>query len=126
MLNLPRLDWQVYTPAFAGNRDDPDPMTVDIKLPSYGDVLRRRAAASEKDGLGEYNRRQLLMHTRNYRNLVVAGEKVTTAEEVWRLSVDEDAISYELVIELLEALNNRESLEAGLKNGSPSPSGSTG
>ena len=112
-------DWVTYVPEYDGNRQDENPVTVEIKpltVRETRNVAKTVAARRGKGGgimtdSAEKNTQIIRTHARNIRNLTVAGTPITTIEEL------EETKLTALYAEIEEALNDISVLTEGdIKN----------
>lgn len=121
-------DWVVYVPEFADNRDDDDPVTVEIKPMSVRETQRRSGNVRAKPGTSgvktnamEIRQETFLAHVRNIHGLTVGGEQIVTAEQLLGTGLSD------LVAEIEDALTNISRLDEGAeKNFARRSAGSTG
>lgn len=111
--------WITYIPECNGNREDRDPITVEI-LPltvrearnqSRGIAAKRVKGGGFKTNQAEISERTFLSHVRNIQNLTEEGKPITTAEELL------DTYCIELTNEIEEAMSDISMLDEGdIKN----------
>lgn len=122
MLNLQKPEWVLYTPAYNGNRDSDDPMTVEIHPLSHGEVVKYTDSihAQQRPGFkgqiqsnaSSVQRRQFKDNIRDPKNIIgLSGSPVTTAEQLY------DDVPFDLVKELIDAMEDISRLSDGeIKN----------
>lgn len=125
------LDFKWYVPEFDGNREryeageDPAPMMVEIKTPSYGYIrtLADRAGKSPAQRLA-IDKDYFTKHTRGVQNLTLNGEPVKSGADLWRLGAEENRIDAALFLELFRAIDDKARLREGQVLGLSGPSAS--
>src|SRR5687767_288787 len=99
-------DWVEYTPDVGDNRDDPEPLTVELR-PMTGEAWRsyQRGLTIGKGGRKDLARRSekingriLAENVRNVRNYMVDGKRITTGEELFKYG---EPVVYEDVFEAI-------------------------
>lgn len=108
-------EWVEYVPEFDENREDDDPITVEIQPMTVREAQRRSGNVKAKPMSGggirtnstEIRQETFCTHVRNIRNLMVAGEPVTTAEQLLGTGLGE------LVAEIEDAIVNISRLDEG-------------
>ena len=112
-------DWVTYVPEYDGNRQDAEPVTVEIKpltVREARDAAKNVAARRGKSGAfmtdaAEKNMRIVRSHARNIRNLTVEDRQITSIEEL------EGTRLINLYTEIEEAINDISTLTEGdIKN----------
>ena len=108
-----------YVPEFDGNRDDKNPITVDILPLTVGEAQKRSGNVTAKRVKGggfqtnsaKINQKTFAAHVGNITNLTVNGKPVTTGEELF------DTMLHDLVDEINEAMTEMSMLNEGdIKN----------
>jgi len=107
--------WTTYVPEFDGNRDDDEPVTVEIRPMTVREAQRRSGrvtARRAKSGGFQTNAVEVTQDIfkaciRNITNLRVGGKPVTTADELLETNL------HGLVDELNEAITNVSMLNEG-------------
>lgn len=108
-----------YVPEFDGNRDDKNPITVDILPLTVGEAQKRSGNVTAKRVKGggfqtnsaKINQKTFAAHVDNITNLSVNGNPVTTGEELL------NTLLHDLVDEINEAMTEMSMLNEGdLKN----------
>lgn len=119
---LPRATHYWYVPEYRGNREDPEPIEVQLRVPTYGE---QRALGADRNGrplTTEEITAYIAEHVGEVRRLVLDdGTPITSGADLQRHI---DQIDGNFVAELDRALASFSSLEAGLKKNSPSGPGS--
>jgi hypothetical protein len=111
-------DWMVYVPEFDDNREDREPITVEIKPMTVREVQRMSGNVRAKPGHGgvrtnaaEIRQETFLGHVRNVKNLKVGGKMIETAEDLLGTGLNA------LVGEIEDAITNISRLSEGdIKN----------
>ena len=112
-------DWVTYVPAFDNNREEKDPVTVEIlpltvrdsRRQTGGVVAKRVKGGGIKTNTSEISDRLFFSHVRNITNLTENGKSIITAEDL------HGSHCIELYNEIEEAINNISILDEGdLKN----------
>lgn len=109
--------WVMFVPEFDGNRDDDEPITVEIKPMTVREakMIASRIIAERVKGYrnkvktnqAEVSQEIFTKHVRNIRNLSVNGTPVTSAEQLLESNL------IELVNEIEEAVNDVSILNGG-------------
>jgi len=116
MLDFKKEDWVTYMPAYGGNRDSEDPMTVEIHPLSFGETAKYTDAVHVKQkGRGhmetntsKVTRRQLVENVRNPRNVIgISGQVVETSAQL------HDDTPTDLVKEIINAIEDITTLSEG-------------
>ena len=119
-------DWVTYVPDYEGNRNEKDPITVEIKPLTVREAQRRakNVTARRVKGGGiqsdtiEINQKTFVSHVRNIQNLSANGQPITAAEELL------DTPLNTLVAEIDEAMTELSTLNEGdVKNYERRPDG---
>ena len=122
-------DWVTYVPSWLGNREDDNPITVEIhpltmrESSSYAEMIvstpRAGFRSQMKDNSVKVFRRQFIDNVRNIKNLSLNGRPITSGEELW------DSPFTDLITEIAEAMNSISTLTEGMvKNSASQPGGS--
>ena len=121
--------WVTYVPEYDGNRDDTDPVTVEVKPLTVREARNAMKNLSAervkgfrnrfKTNQAEVSEKTFVRHVRNITNLRMNGKPVTTAEEL----LDTELI--DLVDEIEAAISDISILSGGeVKNFRPQSGGS--
>ena len=111
--------WIKYVPEFEGNRDDKNPVTVEVlpltvrgvRSQTKGMVVKRIKGGGIKSNQADLGEKSFLSHIRNIENLSEEGKPITTAEELL------DSHWVELANELEEVITDISMLNEGdIKN----------
>jgi len=111
--------WVIYVPEFDGNRDEQEPITVEIKALMVKEAQQRTGKVTAKRVRGggfqtdtaKITQKQFTAHVKNITNLTVNGTPVTTGEELLNTPL------HELVDEINEAISDISMLNEGdIKN----------
>lgn len=123
-MDLQGLEWMWYTPAFEGNRETAEPMSIEMRRPSFGyaRTYAGRLSGTHKERVAA-ERALFVDHTRAIRGLSLNGQPVLTGADLWRLGAEENKLGPELFIELLQALDDRTRFAEGTASGFSGPSG---
>ncbi len=107
-------DWVEYVPEFDDNREDREPITLEIKPMSVREVQRQSGNVRAKPGHGgirtnavEIRQETFLSHVRNVKNLKVGGKMIETAEDLLETGLNA------LVGEIEDAITNISRLSEG-------------
>jgi len=112
-------DWITFVPDFEGNREEKNPVTVEIlpltvrdaRRQSRGIVAKRVKGGGFTTNQAEIGERMFLSHVKNITNLSENGKPINTAEKLL------DSHCIELVNEIEEAINDVSILNEGdIKN----------
>jgi hypothetical protein len=125
MATLARVDWcwwipPAYREAYgAGELTDETVPLLELKRAHSGDAWRPFGAAMlGADAVPKRleTREWFLRHVRGVRNLALDdGTPIASAEDLWRLGVEEEALEQSFFLDLLTAIWNLGRLEDGLK-----------
>jgi hypothetical protein len=148
MALLPRIEWVAYVPAYAGWRaryqagelidDDAAPVErrvpwMELRRPTAGDVrallplLGRAGDGTTAVGDRVFSREWFVRHIRGIHGLALEdGTAITSGEDLWRIGVEQELVDQALVLELLTAILELGTLEAGLKKSLRSGRGLSG
>jgi hypothetical protein len=135
MATLARVDWvwwipPAYREAYrAGALTDETVPMLELKRAHSGDAWRPFGAALGGDAVPKRleTREWFLRHVRGVRNLALDdGTPIASAEDLWRLGVEEEALEQSFFLDLLTAIWNLGRLEEGLKKNWPSRLGLSG
>ena len=104
-----------YVPEFDGNRDDKDPITVEIRPQTVREAQQRSGSISARRVKGggfqtsavKINQETFKAHVQNIKNLSFNGTPVTTAEELLNTPL------HDFVDELNEAISDISMLNEG-------------
>lgn len=122
--------WTTFVPEFDGNREDDDPITVEIKPLTVRETRKNASKITAERVKGYRNKvrtnqaeistETLIRHVRNIKNLRFNGKQVTTGEELL------DTGLMELAGEIEDAINDASILSEGdIKNLRPQSVGAT-
>lgn len=107
-------DWVEFVPEFDDNREDDEPITVEIKPMSVREVQRQAGNVRAKPGHGgirtnaaKIRQETFAGHVRNVRNLRVGGHDITTAEDLLETGLNA------LVAEIEDAITDISKLSEG-------------
>lgn len=108
-------DWVTYVPECDGNRNEKDPITVEIRPLTVREAQRRakNVIARRAKGGGiqsdtiDINQKTFVAHVRNIQNLSANGQPITTADELL------DTPLNTLVAEIDEAMTEISTLNEG-------------
>jgi hypothetical protein len=136
MATLARVDWcwwipPAYREAYrAGEFTDETVPLLELKRAHSGDAWRPFGSALlGGDAVPKRleTREWFLRHVRGVRNLALDdGSPIASAEDLWRLGVEEEALEQSFFLDLLTAIWNLGRLEEGLKKNWPSRLGLSG
>jgi hypothetical protein len=136
MATLARVDWvwwipPAYREAYqAGALTDETVPLLELKRAHSGDAWRPFGAAMlGADAVPKRveTREWFLRHVRGVRNLALDdGTPIASAEDLWRLGVEEEALEQSFFLDLLTAIWNLGRLEDGLKKSLRSGRGLSG
>lgn len=121
MLNFKKEDWITYIPAYNGNRDDENPMTVEIHPLSHGEIVKYTDSihVKQRDGFrGQVQSNQSAVQRRQFRdnvrkplNCTINGAIIENSVQIY------DDGPFDLVKEIFGAMENVSSLaEDEVKN----------
>lgn len=126
MKDIEAYDWVTYTPEWDGNRDEDDPITVELRpvtmreSETYADMIvtKRRPGFRNQstDNTVEVARKQFFACCRNIRNLRYGGKAITSPQELWETPLTG------LINELTTAINDISVLSGGEAKNSGSQS----
>jgi hypothetical protein len=136
MATLARVDWvwwipPAYREAYqAGALTDETVPLLELKRAHSGDAWRPFGAAMlGADAVPKRveTREWFLRHVRGVRNLALDdGTPIASAEDLWQLGVEEEALEQAFFLDLLTAIWNLGRLDEGLKKTLRAPPGSLG
>lgn len=116
MLDFKKEDWVTYMPAYGGNRDSDDPMTVEIHPLSFAETakytdavhVKQRARGHMETNTSKVTRRQIVENVRNPQNVIgISGNRVETSAQL------HDDTPSDLVKEILNAIEDISTLTEG-------------
>lgn len=120
-------DWVTYTPEAFGNRDDEEPVTMEIHWLSGAEFRKHRRGLVMKQQHGdlktnadELNEKMMGENIRNVRNYSMDGAPITDGASLFLFGEPD------MVEEVLDAITNITRLEKGLGKASSSPSDTFG
>jgi hypothetical protein len=135
MATLRRVDWVWWIPpAFreayqAGELTDDTVPMLELKQAHSGDAWRPFGAAMVSDeAMPKHLQRKewFLRHVRGIRNLTLDdGTPIASADDLWRLGVEEEALEQSFFLDLLTAVWSLARLDEGLKKTLRAPPGSS-
>lgn len=130
-LSITKEDWTEYVPAYGGNRDDAEPMTVEVHALTAGEtraysrkaVSRLKGKADDQsmakasDAAEAVTRMVFVENVRNIRGFSVNGEPMVDVGTFY------DAAPLQLVQEIAQAIEDETHLSKGRRDRLTSQSG---